>query len=258
VTAEPFPVPRPSTGDSTVSGSVLPPGRIAWGLPDFLLCWLAGGVVANLVALPVAGQRFDQIDPIYKFGVLLPAQQVALLLALLFVSRVKGRRSLRADFGLQVRRADGRALLTGAGLEIVLAASVIPLLALNDGGQERQQLLLDLGRTQGFLPIALFVVGAVVMAPLVEELLYRGLLLRALLRRMGPGPAVFISALVFSAVHFLGGDADALQFLPAIAGLGLVLGVVAVRSGSLSLPILIHAGFNLTTTLLLVSSGGLR
>lgn len=253
MTAEPLP-----GAVSGSTGGTLPPGRIAWGLPDALLCWLAGGVVANLAALPVATQPFDAIDPLYKFGVLLPAQQVALLLALIFVSRVKGRGSLRADFGLRLRPADGRALLAGAGLELVLAASVLPLLALNDGGQERQQLLVDLGKTRGFLPVALFVVGAVVMAPLVEELLYRGLLLRALLRRMGPGTAVFVSALVFSAVHFLGGDADALQFLPAIAGLGLVLGIVAVRTGSLSLPILIHAGFNLTTTLLLVSSGNLR
>ena len=62
-------------------------------------------------------------------------------------------------------------------------------------------------------------------SPVVEELFFRGLLLRALLgklRRLGPrlGPAVsiVITALVFALVHF-----EALQFL-GLAGFGVVLG----------------------------------
>lgn len=245
------PVPRAGTRDDD-----RPPGRVVWGIPDAVMCWVASGVVAAIAGLPFSGRPFTDVDPLYKFGLLLPAQQVALVLALVFVSRVKGRGSLQADFGLGLRRADGRALAIGAALEFALAASVLPLLILNNELEPRQQLLLDLERTERFLPVVLFVLGAVVMAPLVEELLYRGLLLRALLRRVGPGPAVFISAVTFAAVHFLG-DPNALQFIPALAGLGIILGVVALRTNSLSRPILIHGGFNLTTTVLLLSSGGL-
>jgi membrane protease YdiL (CAAX protease family) len=40
--------------------------------------------------------------------------------------------------------------------------------------------------------------------------------------------------------------------LPALVALGCLCGVLAVRSGSLSRPILVHAGFNLLTTVQIV------
>jgi hypothetical protein len=211
--------------------------RIGWGIPDAALVWIAAGTLGLVASLPVATAGID-IDPLYTFGVLLPVQQFAQLGALLVVSKAKGQGSLRADFGLEVRPADARWLWLGPALQGILWLALVPLVWLG-GDTPNQRLVEDLERSRE------------VMAPIVEEALYRGLLFRALLRRVEPGAAVFISALVFAGVHWLG-DPNAFRSLPALAALGVVLAMRALRTGSLSTCILIHAGFNLTTTVLVL------
>ncbi|MGH9035556.1 MAG: lysostaphin resistance A-like protein [Acidimicrobiia bacterium] len=221
---------------------------INWGLPDALFVWVGAGMIGVFASLPVATAA--DIDPLYTFGVLLPVQQFASLGALVLVSRAKGRGSLRSDFGLEVRAADYRVLGLGPLLQGAFWLALLPLVWLG-GDTGNQQLVEELERTREVLPVVLFAIGAVVMAPIVEETLYRGLLFRALLRRVSPGTSVFVSALIFAAVHFVG-DPNALRSLPALATLGVILALQALRTGSLSSSILIHAGFNLTTTVLVL------
>lgn len=221
--------------------------EIRWGIPDALFVWVGAGMIGLFASLPVA--TAGDIDPLYTFGVLLPVQQLAVLGALVLVSRAKGRGSLRSDFGLEVRAADARVLGLGPVLQGAFWLALLPLVWLG-GDTGNQQLVEELERSRG-LPVVLFAIGAVVMAPIVEETLYRGLLFRALLRRVGPGTSVFVSALIFAAVHFLG-DPNAFRSLPALAALGVILALRALRTGSLSASILIHAGFNLTTTVLVL------
>ncbi len=225
--------------------------QIRWGIPDALLVWVGAGTIGVVASMPVA--TAGDIDPLYTFGVLLPVQQLAVLGLLVVVSRAKGRGSLRRDFGLEVRAADARALWLGPALQGLFWVALLPLIWLG-GDTGNQRLVEDLERSREVLPVVFFAIGAVVMAPIVEETLYRGLLFRALLRRVSPGAAVFGSALIFAAVHFLG-DPAAFRSLPALAALGVVLGRRALRTDSLSTAILIHAGFNLTTTILFLASG---
>jgi CAAX protease family protein len=240
LTASPEPVTRPA--------------RIAWGLPDALLCWMAGYLGAILASFPLyASQGGTDIDTKLVFGVILPAQQLTVVLAVVYVTRLKGQKSLAADFGLVVRLRDAKALVVGATLEIVLTLALLPILQLDPDAQN-QQLLSDLKDHRDVGTIVLFVIGAVILAPIVEELLFRGVLLRALLRRAQPVTAVLGSAVIFALVHYVG-DPNTLPFLPALTGLGAVLAVVALRSGDLSTSIFIHAGFNLTTTILFLVSG---
>lgn len=84
----------------------------------------------------------------------------------------------------------------------------------------------------------------VVIAPVTEELLFRGLILRALRARHGRAPAIVGSALLFGAFHF---DPQALVFATLV---GLVLGYVADRSQSTMPSIAMHAGFNALPILL--------
>src|SRR5207248_894152 len=77
--------------------------------------------------------------------------------------------------------------------------------------------------------------------PIVEELFFRGLVLRSLLRRWGPTASVIGSAVVFGVVHL-----ELLQ-LPALVVLGLVLGVLVVRTGRLGPSIWAHGAFNAVT-----------
>lgn len=89
-------------------------------------------------------------------------------------------------------------------------------------------------------------IGVVVVAPIVEELFFRGLLLDTIRRRWGTATAVVASSLFFGAIHL-----QPLQF----AGLtmaGLVFAVAVVRTGRIGTAIAVHAGFNATTFVALV------
>jgi len=230
------------------------PTPIAWGLPDALLCWLAGYLGAVLASFPLyACHGPGDLDTRLVFGIILPAQQLTIVLAAFAITRTKGQRSLSGDFGFRIRLRDARFLLVGATLEVALTMALVPILHLNPS-VKNQQLLNDLDKHRDAATIVLFVIGAVIFAPLVEELLFRGVLLRALLRKVEPPVAVLLSAVIFASVHYIG-DPNTLPFLPALAGLGAVLAVAALRTGDLSASIFIHAGFNLTTTILFLASG---
>jgi uncharacterized protein len=240
---------------TTPAGPVTKPARILWGLPDALLCWLAGYLGAILASFPLYAQAGGtDIDSALVFGVILPAQQLTVVLAVVYVSRLKGQRSLGADFGFRIRLLDAKSLAFGALLEVLLSLALLPILQLDPDAQH-QQLLSDLEENLDAATVVLFFLGAVVFAPIVEELLFRGVLLRALLRKFSPATAIVASSVVFALVHYVG-DPNTLPFLPALAGLGAVLAVVTLRTGDLSTAIWIHAGFNLTTTIWFLSTSG--
>jgi uncharacterized protein len=237
------------------TGPVTKPARILWGLPDALLCWLAGYLGAILASFPLyAREGGTDIDSTLIFGVILPAQQLTVVMAVVYVSRLKGQKSLTADFGFRIRLLDAKALVIGATLEVLLSLALLPILQLDPDAQH-QQLLSDLREHRDALTVALFFLGAVVFAPVVEELLFRGILLRALLRRFPPVTAVLGSSVVFALVHYVG-DPNTLPFLPALTALGTVLAITALKTGDLSTSIWIHAGFNLTTTIWFLSTSG--
>ena len=85
----------------------------------------------------------------------------------------------------------------------------------------------------------------VVVAPVVEELFFRGLLLRSMVQRWGTRVGVVGSSVIFGATHF-----QAIQF-PALALAGLLFAVLAVRAGRLGPAIAAHAGFNAATVIVL-------
>lgn len=238
---------------SPASGPVTKPARILWGLPDALLCWVAGYLGAILASFPLyASAGGTDIDNKLVFGIILPAQQFTVVLAVVYVSRLKGQRSLASDFGFRIRLTDARALIVGAVLELLLTVALWPIINL-DSDAQNQQLLTDLKENRDAATVILFFMGAVIFAPLVEELLFRGILLRGLLRKFSPAVAVIGSSAIFAGVHFVG-DPNTLPFLPALAALGAVLAIVTVRTGDLSQAIFIHCGFNLTTTILVLST----
>ena len=100
------------------------------------------------------------------------------------------------------------------------------------------------------------IVATVVLAPVTEELIFRGVLLRAILHR-GRVLAMVVSAAVFSAIHVLGLGteqilASAVVVLPPIFILGVLLAWITIRSGRLGPAIFIHSGWNLLAALVLL------
>jgi membrane protease YdiL (CAAX protease family) len=79
---------------------------------------------------------------------------------------------------------------------------------------------------------------ASLVAPLCEEIAFRGYLQRTLLSRMLPGQAIAVSAILFAALHL-----DPVGFLPRFV-LGSIFGWLAWRSGSVWPAVLAHAANN--------------
>ena len=75
----------------------------------------------------------------------------------------------------------------------------------------------------------------VIMAPVVEELIFRGVIMHGLMRNYSKFTAVFVSALMFALFHL-----NPWQF-PATFILGLVLGILMVRTRNIYICILGHA-----------------
>ena len=93
---------------------------------------------------------------------------------------------------------------------------------------------------------ATLILLAVVMAPLFEEIVFRGIIMKGLTNKgVKPVTAIIISAVVFGLVH-----GNPWQFVGAVL-LGCVLGLVYHKTKSLLLPILLHAFNNLCSAILI-------
>jgi membrane protease YdiL (CAAX protease family) len=88
------------------------------------------------------------------------------------------------------------------------------------------------------LALACFAFTAMVLAPLFEETLFRGVLLPVLGRWLGSGLAVLLSAALFAAAHL------SLAELVPLFVLGSGLGLLRLRSGRLASSVLMHALWN--------------
>jgi membrane protease YdiL (CAAX protease family) len=160
----------------------------------------------------------------------------------LFATTVKGRGPDR-DLGLRFRPID----LAAFPLGVVLQAAVVPLLywpilrlvdQTPDDVAEEARKLTDAASGAGILVLVLVVC---IGAPFAEELFYRGLLLRAVEKRLTLAAGVVAATILFGIAHF-----QLLQ-LPALLLFGLVAGLLAARTGRLGPSILCHAGFNAFT-----------
>jgi uncharacterized protein len=236
--------------------------RVRWGLPDVALAWLAGVIAAVITSSVVAAAADVPSDRLSDdIGVLLASvvgQGAGVVGTLWLIARAKGRGSL-SDFGLVARLPGDRWsvtvgwLLAGVGLQLLILP-FLQLLVDVHGKVETQEVVQQFERAQGFT-LVLFAVLVVTVAPLAEELLFRGALLRALLRRTTPAWATFGSALAFAAVHPLSSPTiGSVIAVPGLLVLGLVSAGLAIRTGNLSASILLHAGFNLLTAISVVAT----
>jgi len=193
---------------------------------------LTGGITASLtgdaegVATMVAGQV---------------GFWAVLLATVLHETPLRGR-PIADRLSLRFRWVDAPiGLFVGVATQLlVVPALYLPFRSLVDDDDLSGPARDLLGRTSG---LGLVVIGAavVVVAPVVEELFFRGLLLGAMQRRWGTITAVVASSIVFGATHFQP------LLLPALTTAGAVFAVSAVRTGRLGTAIAVHAAFNATT-----------
>ena len=228
------------------------PVRVRWGLPDALVAWIIGVGASLLAAAPFIdehGRIPDRLE-VEATLVVLVVQSAGVVGWLAYVASRKGLGSLSADFGLWIRVRDWPWVAAGLALGVVATGLIVPITELANLKDTSQDVAKTFEDAHGVEQV-LFALAVVSIAPAAEELLFRGALLRGLLRRASPPVAIFVSALAFALVHVIG-DPGTGYYVAAFLLLGLVSGWRAWRTGSLSQSIALHAGFNLLAVILIV------
>jgi membrane protease YdiL (CAAX protease family) len=252
-------------------------GYPRWGLIDAL----AGAVAFLLLSsAAVALGRMPGVasHPQLRFVIdQVLAGWLPLLAVVVIASRWRGRGRLRLDFGLRFRPVDlALGLLVGLLLRLT-ALGVAELVRLGAGAPVTPFTGGMGGDPVWFVLTA--VLAASVITPVIEELYFRGLVLRALQnavlggsarsrsrdydpalrgdvpekrRRTAGAVAVVGSALLFVAFHLdaVPDTAAAVSRLITLLIVGLVLGLLALVTGRLGPSIAAHAAFNLSVAVL--------
>ncbi len=214
-----------------------------------VLVFISGFTGANVVAVFLAAGGAELTDPI-PFSLVFFGQTVGSLLVVSIYSR-RSSGSLVADVGLVLRGKDWWAIFAGMGLQLFAAMVTIPLVdALFPEGPPEQGVAGVAGDTETTLEILLIFVSVAILAPIVEEILYRGMLMSWLNRFMGKWPTIVVSAAIFACIHLV--DWNARAAVPGLFIIGIVLGWAAMTRGDLSLAIPLHAGVNLLAAFFLV------
>jgi membrane protease YdiL (CAAX protease family) len=182
------------------------------------------------------------------FGVVVPAQSLATLgvLAVLARNRPDWRTALRATIG----RRDAIGLLTGAGLQLGLSLLAYWIVVGVFGGEAPTQEVVEAAAGAiGPAERLVVILGVAVLAPIAEEVVFRGVLLSAWRRTRGDRFAVMASAATFAGLHLI--DPNAILAVPFLFVVGIVAAQAVIRTGRLGRAVMIHMGFNLVTVVAL-------
>lgn len=84
-----------------------------------------------------------------------------------------------------------------------------------------------------------FILNAILIGPLLEEILFRGIILKGLLSNYSPKKAILISAIIFGLIH------GQPSMIPGAICFGLLFGYIYYKTHSIGTTILLHAATNL-------------
>lgn len=273
VTSPPPPGPQPA-----VSPAPRPTDEPRWGLGEALvgliLSQVAAGVVASVLLL---GGDWDSMDdaPMWVTALATLALQATLAAVAVWATVNKGFGLVR-DFAVRVAWSDvGTGVLLGVLAQLVLVPAVtFPLLWLTDTDVDEvsrsARELTDRATTP--VGVVSLVIAVGVVAPIVEEVFFRGLLFGAFKkrdnlfwrrarnahavpdaqqsardRRQNVLVAGIASSVIFGLIHFQP------LLIPALSAVGGLFAWLAHRYGRLGPAIWAHAGFNMTTLLSLLT-----
>src|SRR5207248_8064904 len=164
-------------------------------------------------------------------------QDVAFVVAAVYCARLGGRVASAWQFGLRPPASGWR---SAAKLIALLLLGFVVLSAAWTAvfHPSEEKLLEKLGSDEGTLLLLLSAGLTCVVAPICEEILFRGFIFAALRNWRGTLPAALITGLLFGGVH--AGSAPALDLVP-LAVLGFALCLLYQRTGSLYPCIVAHS-----------------
>lgn len=216
----------------------------------FDLLWLA--LLYVLLAI-VLGAPIGWLapDPVTEVQLIILASVLALALpAALLLARRPDRRVAVGLVPAPLGEAGRAALYLLAVLPVAGLINLVVATLLDAEEHPQSDMLLD---QMALGPLAVTVVLTVVVVPIVEELIFRGILLSALLERGPRDPArrrwaaIIASSLIFGLIHI-----DP-QLIGGTAVLGFAAAVLRMKSGSLWPAILLHQLNNALASVILAS-----
>jgi uncharacterized protein len=231
-------------------------GKPAWGFWatfGFGLWVMSMNLLVNLVVVIVflilqvssgapAGMKL--LETMMSNGLVLAVSTIlaSVLSVLLVIVIIKWKSGSDLKGYLALRRINWKTAL------ILIAIVVVFMVAFESLAQLIQYKSTDVNsqiyKTVGWQP--LFWLMAVVFAPLFEETLFRGFLFEGFLRsRVGLPGALLLTSAFWAVLHVQYGMLE----IAAIFVLGLIIGLARYRTGSLWSALLIHAVFNLASTI---------
>lgn len=208
--------------------------RPPWTFLDLVKVILASLGAMFVVVVVASAVGVDESDLAFGGMFVISFYVVLAFFAWFFAIRRRGVDLSEAGFGPPGPRFVPRVIgwyvvgLIGQGIAFAISG---PFLGEGPGTEEQ----LGLPETKlPFVVAAIAVVSAVVVAPVVEEFLFRGLLYRYLRARMPVSLAMVLTSAPFAAAHVF------LPLIPALFVFGLLLNYVAERYDSLYPSIGIH------------------
>lgn len=232
----------PSRAATIRVGPAIATWAVGWGLG---MVFLAPGILA---LLGVDGDDYT----VPQLALATGAAWLVQLAALAFTSSHCGTGDPTRDFvehyGLRFRPID----LVGIPVGVIAQVAIVPLVYVplravwpdtfsKSELEERARELAD--KANGWT-VVLLVIVVVVGAPLVEELVYRGLLQRSVSAALGVAPGLVIVSLWFALMH-----PTPIEW-PGLAVAGAVFGAGLACTGRIGPGVLTHAAFNATGLIL--------
>lgn len=233
-------------------GTASPSVTWSWGEAAALV--LAAYVAGHLIRILLQDGRTSPIDRVVGRAVL------ELVWIVVIVAWLRLRRlGWTAAFGRPVRAwpeiRDGAvfgAILYGV-VALAVALPISWLLGLGSGRTVRAPE--PLPTALDALGWALAVALVLLLAPVAEELLFRGILFPGLRARFGLAAGIAGSALAFGLVHYLPGDpVEVVITVAAATGMGVGLAFQYERRGNLVAPLAAHVAFNALGLLILLQT----
>ena len=206
------------------------------GIFGILGLFILGALLGNILVL---GLQFISLEFAKEYGTII-SYPVMFIPAMLYASSksrfdenfVQGYRMDSNNFGrfsgLQIAVIVSIATLATAFMTDAVSSLMPPM---PQWLEETMKQLLD-------APLWITLISVSVFAPLFEEWLCRGVVLRGLLAKNSPMTAITVSAAFFAIIHL-----NPWQAIPAFI-LGLLFGYVYYKTGSLKLTMLMHCANN--------------
>lgn len=242
-------------GEQAWRGSRWGLGDVWWGVLAYFVAGIAGIAVLAAADAVLAGGVDD--EGAFAISSFVALNAMAMVGVVWLATRRKGQGSLRADFGLTVRRWDPLIGL-GLGFAALIVAGIASYGIDTAFGADEPTSNVPVDDLTSFRDFAVFFLAVAVVTPLVEELFFRGLLYRSLLKRGRSAPrAILATTICFVIPHLPAVDTwpEVVSLFASIGVLGLAFNLACHWTDNrLAAPIVAHLVVNGVATLALYLS----